>query len=41
MLQTLVGDTSVKNQIADAIVGISYEINEDELQDMLDLILDN
>lgn len=40
-LQALVGETSVEDQIADAIAGISYEINEAELEDMLDSILDN
>lgn len=40
-LQELVGETSVEEQIADAIAGISYEINKTELQDMLDSILDN
>lgn len=37
-LQTLVGETSVENQIADAIANISYEINETELQAMLDSV---
>ena len=40
-LQALVGKTSVKTQIADAIAGISYEINETELQAMLDSVLDD
>ena len=38
-LQSLVGETSVENQIADAIAGISYEINESELKDMLNSVL--
>lgn len=40
-LQSLVGETSVETQIADAIAGISYEINEIDLQSMIDSIFDN
>lgn len=40
-LQNLVGETSVETQIADAIAGISYEINETELQDMLNSVFDD
>lgn len=40
-LQALIGETSVEDQIADAIAGISYEINEIELQNMLDSIFDD
>lgn len=40
-LQDLVGETSVENQIADAIANIGYEINGTELQDMLSSVLNN
>ena len=40
-LQNLVGEISIEDQIANALIGVSYEINEVELQDMLDSVLDN
>ena len=40
-LQELIGETSVQDQIAEAIVGISYDINESELQEILDSVLNN
>lgn len=40
VLQELVGDSSVEDQIAEAISKASYDINEEELQNMLNSIFD-
>lgn len=40
-LQNLVGETSVADQIANAISEISYTIDEAELQEILDSVLNN
>ena len=40
-LQDLVGDVPVSDQIANAISGISYTIDESELQEILDSVLNN
>ena len=39
-LKNLVGEISVEDRIADAIAGVSCEINDIELQNMLDSVLD-
>lgn len=41
VLRDLVGDISVQDQIRDAFANVSYEIDSDELQNILDTILDN
>jgi hypothetical protein len=40
-LQELVGEIPVADQIANAISGISYTIDESELQEILDSVLNN